>query len=113
MTGRSCSTISESPTLRRFGWLSVQNPAWGGQFNAVENFFSKMTRQRIRRGVLRSIADLQAAIKAYLVEHASALSQTDGTGQRSSFARMVSADLVQAKGIHQPTDIDGFLLSRE
>ena len=28
-----------------------------------------MTRQRIRRGVFRSIADLQAAINAYLVEH--------------------------------------------
>jgi hypothetical protein len=28
-----------------------------------------MTRQRIRRGVFRSIADLQAAIKAYLAEH--------------------------------------------
>ena len=31
--------------------------------------FSKMTRQRIRRGVFRSIADLQAAINAYLAEH--------------------------------------------
>jgi hypothetical protein len=30
----------------------------------VENFFSKMTRQRIRRGVLRSVVDLQAAINA-------------------------------------------------
>lgn len=37
--------------------------------NAVENFFSKMTRQRIRRGVFRSIADLQAAFDAYLAEH--------------------------------------------
>ena len=37
--------------------------------NAVENFFSKMTRQHIRRGVFRSIADLQAAINAYLAEH--------------------------------------------
>jgi transposase len=37
--------------------------------NAVETSFSKMTRQRIRRAVFRSIADLQAAIKAYLAEH--------------------------------------------
>jgi hypothetical protein len=29
----------------------------------------KMTRQRIRRGVFRLIADLQTAINAYLVEH--------------------------------------------
>ena len=28
-----------------------------------------MTRQRIRRGVFRSIADLQAAINAYLAEN--------------------------------------------
>ena len=28
-----------------------------------------MTRQRIRRGFFRSIADLQAAINAYLAEH--------------------------------------------
>ena len=33
------------------------------------NFFSNMTRQRIRRGVFRSIADLQAAINGYLAEH--------------------------------------------
>ena len=28
-----------------------------------------MTRQRIRRGVFRSIVDLQTAINAYLAEH--------------------------------------------
>jgi hypothetical protein len=28
-----------------------------------------MTRQRIRRGVFRSVVDLQAAINAYLAEH--------------------------------------------
>ena len=57
-------------------WLS-RPPRWTFHFtptsaswlNAVENFFSKMTRQRIHRGVFRSIADLQAAINAYLVEH--------------------------------------------
>src|SRR6266851_9900695 len=44
-------------------------PTSASWLNAVENFFSKMTRQRIRRGVFRSIADLQAAINAYLAEH--------------------------------------------
>ncbi len=34
-----------------------------------QKFFSKMTRQRIRRSVFRSIPDLQAAINAYLAEH--------------------------------------------
>ena len=57
-------------------WLA-RHPRWTFHFtptsaswlNAVENFFSKMTRQRIRGGVFRSIADLQAAINAYLAEH--------------------------------------------
>ena len=44
-------------------------PTSASWLNAVENFFSKMTRQRIRRGVFRSITDLQAAINAYLAEH--------------------------------------------
>jgi hypothetical protein len=37
--------------------------------NAVENFYSKITRQRSRRGVFRSIVDLQSAINSYLTEH--------------------------------------------
>ena len=36
--------------------------------NAVETFFSKLTRQRLRRGVFRSIFDLQIAINRYLAE---------------------------------------------
>ena len=61
---------------KALAWLS-RHPRWTFHFtpnsaswlNAFENFFSKMTRQRIRRGVFRSIADLQAAINAYLAEH--------------------------------------------
>jgi hypothetical protein len=61
---------------RVLAWLS-RHPRWTFHFpptsaswlDAVENFFSKMTRQRIRRGVLHSIADLQAAIYTYLAEH--------------------------------------------
>ena len=57
-------------------WLA-RHPRWTFHFtptsaswlNAVENFFSKMTRQRIRRGVFRSVVDLQAAINTYLAEH--------------------------------------------
>jgi hypothetical protein len=50
-------------------WTFHFTPTSASRVNAVENFFSKMTRQRIRRGVFRSIADLQAAINAYLAEH--------------------------------------------
>jgi len=35
----------------------------------VETFFSAMTRRRLRRGVFRSLVDLQAAINRYLAEH--------------------------------------------
>ena len=51
------------------GWPRRSTPTSASWLNAVENFFSKMTRQRIRRGVFRSVADLQAAINAYLAEH--------------------------------------------
>ena len=50
-------------------WTFHFTPTSASWLNAVENFFSKMTRQRIRRGIFHSIADLQAAIKAYLTEH--------------------------------------------
>jgi hypothetical protein len=43
-------------------------PTSASWLNAVENFCFKITRQRIRRGVFRSIADLQAAINPYLAE---------------------------------------------
>jgi len=57
-------------------WLT-RHPRWTFPFppisaswlNAVENFFSMITREHIRRGVFRSIADLQAAINSYLAEH--------------------------------------------
>ena len=44
-------------------------PTSGSWLNAVENFFSALTRGRLRRGVFRSIVDLQAAINRYLDEH--------------------------------------------
>jgi transposase len=36
--------------------------------NAVEGFFAKLTRRRLKRGVFRSIVELQAAINRFLVE---------------------------------------------
>jgi DDE superfamily endonuclease len=47
-------------------WIFHFTPISASWLNAVETFFSKMTRQRIRCGVFRSIADLQAVINAYL-----------------------------------------------
>lgn len=54
-------------------WLA-DNPRWTFHFtptsaswlNAVENFFSALTRRAIRRGVFRSVSDLQRAIRDYI-----------------------------------------------
>lgn len=57
-------------------WL-VRHPRWTFHFtptsaswlNAVEGFFSALTRRRLKRGVFCSLVDLQAAINRYVVEH--------------------------------------------
>jgi hypothetical protein len=36
--------------------------------NAVEGFFAKLTRRRLKRGVFRSHVDLQVAINRFLAE---------------------------------------------
>jgi transposase len=37
--------------------------------NAVETFFSRLTRRRLKRGVFRSVVELQAAINRFIEEH--------------------------------------------
>lgn len=57
-------------------WLA-RHPRWTFHFtptsaswlNAVEGFFAKLTRRRLKRGVFRSLVDLQAAIKRFLAEN--------------------------------------------
>jgi len=56
-------------------WLA-RHPRWTFHFtptstswlNAVEGFFAKLTRRRLKRGVFRSVADLQAAINRFVAE---------------------------------------------
>ncbi len=43
-------------------------PTSASWLNAVEGFFAKLTKQRLKRGVFKSIGDLQTAINRYLVE---------------------------------------------
>jgi len=69
-------------------WIFHFTPTSASWLNAVENFFSKMTRQRIRHGVFCSIADLQAAINAYLAEH---------NASPKPFVRTQSAEAILAK----------------
>jgi transposase len=50
-------------------WIFHFTPTSGSWLNAIETFFSALTRQRIRRGSFHSIVDLQAAINLYIAEH--------------------------------------------
>jgi transposase len=50
-------------------WTFHFTPTSGSWLNAVETFFSALTRRRLKRGVFRSIVDLQAAIHRYLADH--------------------------------------------
>ena len=62
------------PMVRR--WLD-RHPRWTFHFtptscswlNAVEGFFAKLTKRRLKRGTFRSITDLQAAINRFLAEY--------------------------------------------
>ena len=50
-------------------WIFHFTPTSASWLNAVEGFFAKLTRRRLRRGVFRSLVDLQAAINRYLADH--------------------------------------------
>jgi transposase len=50
-------------------WTFHFTPTGGSWLNAVETFFSALTRRRIRRGSFGSIVELQAAINCYLDDH--------------------------------------------
>jgi transposase len=50
-------------------WTFHFTPTSASWINAVEGFFSALTRRRLKRGVFRSIVDLQAAINRYIDEH--------------------------------------------
>jgi len=50
-------TASDHYTPKSASWL-----------NAVEGFFAKLTKRRLKRGVFRSLVDLQAAIKRFVAD---------------------------------------------
>ena len=62
-------------SIPRCAWLA-RHPRWTFHFtptsaswlNAVEGFFAKLTRRRLKRGVFRSVVDLQAAINRFVAE---------------------------------------------
>ena len=62
------------PAVRQ--WLA-RHPRWTFHFtptsaswlSAVEGFFATLTKRRLKRGVFRSVVDLQAAINRFLEDH--------------------------------------------
>ena len=50
-------------------WTFHFTPTSASWLNAVEGFFSAITRRRIRRGAFASVADLQIAIAQYIDAH--------------------------------------------
>jgi transposase len=49
-------------------WMFHFTPTSASWLNAVEGFFAKLTRRRLKRGVFRSVTDLQAAINRFVAE---------------------------------------------
>ena len=65
--------VHKHPKVRQ--WLA-RHPRWAFHFtptsaswlNAVEGFFAKLTTRRLKRGVFRSVIDLQEAINRFIAE---------------------------------------------
>jgi transposase len=64
----------KTPVVKR--WLARHprfvvhfTPTSASWLNQVERFFAEITEKRIRRGVFRSVRELEQAIDAYLAEH--------------------------------------------
>ena len=62
----SCLDLLEKQGARYQVHFTPTSASW---LNQVERFFAALTEKRIRRGVFRSVAALEAAIKDYLEKH--------------------------------------------
>ena len=61
----------QAPQGARLAWPPSPldfTPTSASWLNAVEGFFAKLTRRRLKRGVFRSIFDLQIAINRFVEE---------------------------------------------
>jgi transposase len=64
----------KSPLIRK--WFAKRprfhlhfTPTYGSWLNLVERWFAELTNKRIRRGVFRSVKELEAAIRDYIEAH--------------------------------------------
>ena len=66
--------VHKHPKVR--AWVA-RHPRWTFHFvptscswlNAVEGFFAKLAKSRLKRGIFRSLVELQAAINRFVAEH--------------------------------------------
>jgi transposase len=70
-----CDNYKTHKTAQVQAWLAKHprfkmhyTPTSSSWINLVERLFAEITRQRIRRGVFKSVADLEAAINAWIAE---------------------------------------------
>jgi hypothetical protein len=49
-------------------WTFHFTPNSASWLNAIEGFFAKLTNRRLKRGVFRSVRELQAAIDRFVAE---------------------------------------------
>jgi transposase len=70
-----CDNYRTHKTKEVQAWLAQHprfklhfTPTSSSWLNLVERLFAEITRQRIRRGVFKSVADLEAAIEAWIAE---------------------------------------------
>jgi transposase len=54
---------------RHHRWTFHFTPTSASWLNAVEGFFAKLTKRRLKRGVFVSVVDLQETINRFVVEH--------------------------------------------
>ena len=59
-----CAWLARHPR-----WTFHFTPTSASWLNAVEGFFSALTRRRLKRGVFQGVVDLQAAINRYIADH--------------------------------------------
>ena len=82
------------PNVRR--WLNRHErftfhftPTSCSWLNAIEGFFAKLTKRRLKRGVFVSVVDLQAAINRFVVEHNTKLKPFTWTADPDKIIRAV------------------------
>ena len=93
------------PKVRR--WLA-QHPRWTFHFtptsaswlNAVEGFFAKITNRRLKRGIFRSVPELQAAIERFLAETNADPKPFTWTARPSRILAAVKRGKEKLKSIH-------------